>query len=414
MPAYIVRPIMGDRKSSIRPDSQQRVALLIFTGMFAFLALAAAAVAAPEGQSKPRKAAPLAMAKVKQEGRALVFQVRTSRQVALKHLEARPDLSRPKAKFLCFEMTRAGSGLTSRICLGGKSPHHEVGVTVTNRANKVYSKRTRSATIKRVTDRKMVLSLDPEVVGLKPSRYSWRAITADGSCDPGKFDCRDSFPVKHLAKFDLRPVAVVGCTGGNGEFVTKGPRRGRKVALTFDDGPSLYTQQVLRILKKYDVESTFFTVGQQVEGYPADARKILAQGHELANHSTHHASLPGAADMRRTNSIIKRTTGFRPCLFRPPGGAVSSGVFGAAAQEKLKVVNWNIDTSDWRLPGSGSILNSIKSASSGSIVLMHDGGGPRSQTVAALAAGIESLQRRGYRLVTVTELLGNRFIYRAQ
>ncbi|MGB0120009.1 MAG: polysaccharide deacetylase family protein [Solirubrobacterales bacterium] len=388
--------------------------MLFLTGLFALMVLATVADAAPQSQPKSPESTSVGISKLKQEGRALVFQVRTSRQIALKDLEAKPDLTRPKAKFLCFEMTRAGTGLISRICLGGKSPHHTVGLTRTNRGHKVYSKETRSATVKRVNGRKFVLSLEPGSFGLNPSSYSWRAVTADGNCEPGKFGCRSSFPTKRLAKFDLRPVAVVGCTGGNGEFVTRGPRRGKKVALTFDDGPSLYTPDVLRILKKHEVKSTFFVVGQEVQRYPAEARKILAQGHELANHSTHHATLPGDADIRTTNSIIKRTTGFRPCLFRPPGGAVSSGVLSAAAREKVKVVNWNIDTSDWRLPGSGSILNSIKSASAGSIVLMHDGGGPRSQTIAALEAGIKSLQSRGYRLVTVTELLGNRFIYRTK
>lgn len=406
--------MIAEKGSFNRPGGRAISVLSAFAAVLACLIVAVNASAVPKSPPVKTTESPLEIAKLKQEGKALIFQVRTSRQVALKDLERKPDLNRPRANYLCFEMTPAGSKLISRICIGGKEAHHKVGITRTNKANKVYSKETLPATVKRVGKKKFVISLDPEVARLRASDYSWRVVYSDGTCTPEDFACRSSFPKKHLASFELRPVEIVGCTGGNGEFVTHGPRGSRKIALTFDDGPSLYTSDILRILKKYDVKSTFFEIGQEVQRYPSEARKILARGHELANHSTHHSALPGASDIHTTNSIIKRATGFRPCLFRPPGGAVSAGVFSAAAQEKVKVVNWDIDTNDWRLPGSGSILGAIKSARSGSIVLMHDGGGPRSQTVDALAAGIENLQRRGYELVTVTELLGNRFIYRPQ
>ena len=170
--------------------------------------------------------------------------------------------------------------------------------------------------------------------------------------------------------------------------------------------------QFLHILKRENIKATFFEIGQEVQRYPATSRRILALGHELANHTMHHGAYPGSADIRQTNHVIKKATGFKPCLFRPPGGAVNSGVLSAARAEKVKVVNWDRDTNDWKLPGSASILNTITSAGSGSIVLMHDGGGPRSQTVDALAAGIDRLKHRGYELVTVSELLGNRTIYR--
>jgi len=405
---------MVDSGSFTRPQGRSLILLSAFAAVLALLVLAAIASAAPVNKPEPPADGPVEAAKMKQEGKALIFQVRTNRQIALKDLERKPDMDRPKATYLCFEMTRSGSKLISRICLGGKGAHHKVGVTRTNRVNKVYSKETLPARVKRVGNKKFVVSLDPGDARLRPSDYSWRTVYSDGTCLPGKVDCRTSFPKRHLASFDLRPVEIVGCTGGNGEFVTEGPRGKKRIALTFDDGPSLYTADVLRILRKHEVESTFFQIGQEVQRYPSESRKILAQGHEIGNHSTHHGSLPGASDMATTNSIIKRATGFRPCLFRPPGGAVSSGVFSAAAQEKLKVVNWDVDTNDWKQPGSGSILSSIRSARAGSIVLMHDGGGSRSQTIDALSAGIESLQRRGFELVTVTELLGNRFIYRPQ
>lgn len=407
-----------------RPTGLIRRTILLSTGLLMLFGLIASSPASADpggpgggpGNGKPvQKISPVEKAELSQAGKSLIFQVRTDREIALRKLERQPDLARPLANYLCFEMTRGGSKIISRLCMGGKKgSHHSIGITRTNKAGKVYSKDTVPASVKRIGSRKLVFKIDPQAARLKPAGYSWRVVDADGTCgpEPEIFECRSSFPAKHAAKYRVRPVEIVGCTGGDGEFVTRGPRGKKRIALTFDDGPSLYTPDVLRILKRYDVKSTFFQIGQEVQRYPEESRRILAQGHELANHSTHHSALPGTSNIGQTNSIIKRATGFRPCLFRPPGGAVSSSVLSAARENKVKVVNWDIDTNDWRLPGSGSILNSITSARSGSIVLMHDGGGPRSQTVGALAAGIENLQGRGYELVTVTELLGNEFIYR--
>lgn len=415
--------------TSARPSSRSRRARVLILALASVLLFTGYASAGQNGQNgkgdqaggkpdrpdrdpTPRKS-PVKRAKISQAGKSLIFQVKTDRQMALRKLERQPDLERPRATYLCFEMTRHGSKLISRICVGGKkNSHHRVGITRTNSSGKVYSKDTLAASVKRVGGRKLVFKIDPETARLKPDAYSWHVVEADGSCEPDGDECRTSFPAKHAARYRIRPVEIVGCTGGNGEFVTHGPRDRKRIALTFDDGPSLYTPDVLHILKAYGVHSTFFEIGQEVERYPEESRRILALGHELGNHTTHHGALPGSADIHTTNSIIERATGFRPCLFRPPGGAVNSAVIGAAAHEKVKVVNWDIDTNDWRLPGSGSILHQIKAARSGSIVLMHDGGGPRSQTIEALRAGIENLQHRGYELVTVTELLGNEFRYR--
>jgi len=404
-----------------RPFGHINWAAFTCTGLTAFLVLVASSNAEPANGSaggpdrgEPvQRVSPVTKADISQAGKSLIFQVSTDQEIALRNLERQPDLGRPRAKYLCFEMTRGGSKIISRLCIGGrKNSHHRIGITRTNRSGKVYSKDTIPASLKRSGSRKLVFKIDPAEARLKPAGYSWRIVDADGTCGPNGSECRSAFPAKHLAKYRIKPVEIVGCTGGDGEFITHGPRGKKRIALTFDDGPSLYTPDVLHILKRYGVRSTFFEIGQEVERYPEESRRILAQGHELANHSTHHSSLPGTSNIRQTNSIIERATGFKPCLFRPPGGAVSSSVISAAKQNKVKVVNWDIDTNDWRLPGSGSILNSITSARSGSIVLMHDGGGPRSQTVGALAAGIENLQNRGYELVTVTELLGNEFKYR--
>ncbi len=142
-------------------------------------------------------------------------------------------------------------------------------------------------------------------------------------------------------------------------------------------------------------------------------RRILAEGNEIGNHSTHHSAYPGYADLAATSARIKRLTHFRPCLFRPPYGAVNSGVISAAAQAGMRTVTWDVDPTDWSNPGTGAIYSRIVSAAQpGSIILMHDGGGNRSQTLAALPHMIHTLRSRGYRFKTVSALLGNRLIYR--
>ncbi len=245
-----------------------------------------------------------------------------------------------------------------------------------------------------------------------------RAPTAGGSSFPlapaseDSNACRSSYPGKGFAGYRVRPVDVVGCTGGNGQVVRSGPRGKKLVALTFDDGPSVYTPQVMDVLRRKKVKATFFMLGDLVSRDPSAARRVLAGGHEIANHSSTHPLLPGYSDISRASRTIKRVTGFKPCLFRPPYGALNASVISSARNLGMKSVLWDVDTSDWSTPGTGSIRSRISGAGPGSIVLMHDGGGPRSQTVAALAGAIHNLRSRGYGSRPSPKLLGNRFIYR--
>ena len=135
----------------------------------------------------------------------------------------------------------------------------------------------------------------------------------------GEADRRMPFvlPPKKRAVYRLRPIRVVGClVGGNGELVRNGPRGGKRVALTFDDGPSDYTPEVLHILKRKEVKATFFMLGQQVTRYPSYARRVLALGHEIGNHSYDHA--PASGQLRHPSHQPEHhpATHFRPCLFR--------------------------------------------------------------------------------------------------
>jgi peptidoglycan/xylan/chitin deacetylase (PgdA/CDA1 family) len=207
-------------------------------------------------------------------------------------------------------------------------------------------------------------------------------------------------------------LTPTGCTHGGPSFVTHGPRGRKRIAIGFDDGPSDYTPGVLRVLRRFDSHATFFEIGQETAGRAQIMKKILRQGNEIGNHSLHHEADPSSGSLHETNRLIRRATGFRPCDFRPPDGAVNSGLVSRAHALHMTTVNWEVDPRDWATPGVGAIAsNVIANAHNGSIVVMHDGGGNRSETVAALPAILSHFRHRGYTFVTVAELLGHKFIY---
>jgi peptidoglycan/xylan/chitin deacetylase (PgdA/CDA1 family) len=228
-----------------------------------------------------------------------------------------------------------------------------------------------------------------------------------------------SAAASHSARMRARddgvaPTLPVGCTHGGAPFHTHGPRGRKRIAIGFDDGPSYYTPQVLRILRRFDSHATFFEIGQETVGRTATMRKVLAQGNEIGNHSLHHESDPSSESLHETNHLVRAATGFRPCDFRPPDGHVDSGLIARAHAEHLVTVNWDVDPRDWADPGVGAIAsNVIQHAHNGSIVVMHDGGGNRRETIAALPSILAHFRSRGYRFVTVAQLLGHHFIYLA-
>jgi peptidoglycan/xylan/chitin deacetylase (PgdA/CDA1 family) len=207
----------------------------------------------------------------------------------------------------------------------------------------------------------------------------------------------------------------IGCTHGGAPFRTHGPRGRKRIAIGFDDGPSDYTAQVLRVLRRFGAHATFFEIGQETAGRAAIMKKVLAQGDEIGNHTLHHEIDPSSESLAETDRLIRRATGFRPCDFRPPDGAVNSALIDRAHAENLVTVNWDVDPRDWADPGVAAIVSNVtQNAHNGSIVVMHDGGGDRHQTVAALPAILSHFEHRGYEFVPVEELLGNQFIYPPQ
>ncbi|MDM9380893.1 polysaccharide deacetylase family protein [Chlorogloeopsis sp. ULAP01] len=183
------------------------------------------------------------------------------------------------------------------------------------------------------------------------------------------------------------------------------------IALTFDDGPwPEYTAKILNILRENNIKSTFFVVGQMLKTYPELGKQIVAEGHVIGNHTWHHwyhffNQQAAAFEIDRTSDLIYELTGARTNLFRPPGGILHNGLAAYARGKKYTVVMWSADSVDYRSPSASVLTNRVlKQGSPGGIVLMHDGGGNRSHTVAALPQIISKFKQQGYRFVTIPEL----------
>ncbi|HET7060440.1 MAG TPA: polysaccharide deacetylase family protein [Candidatus Saccharimonadales bacterium] len=204
-----------------------------------------------------------------------------------------------------------------------------------------------------------------------------------------------------------------GCTSPGGTTVTTGPHYPRRVALTFDDGPSVKnTPKILNILNHFGVHGTFFEEGKHVRGREELMTEILASGDEIGNHSYHHPQDPGYGELVQTNHRIQEATGFKPCLFRPPYGLVNSNVSSAASRLGLEIVEWSVDSLDDKHPGVSAIRSNVLSqAEPGSVILMHDGG-HHPQTVRALPGIIRGLKDQGFGFATVTELTGGHCTYK--
>ena len=186
-------------------------------------------------------------------------------------------------------------------------------------------------------------------------------------------------------------------------YVHAGPKA---VALTLDDGPSEYTEQILDILRAHHVTATFCMIGRQIAGRASVVREVAAAGHHITNHTWDHAdqsrlTLPKvAAQIARTTEAMT-DVGITPTMFRAPYGAWSHTVFEATAAAGLNPLDWSVDPRDWSRPGVDSIVSNItRNTRTGSIILDHDGGGDRSQTVAALRIWLPHLLAEGYRFTT--------------
>jgi polysaccharide deacetylase family sporulation protein PdaB len=189
---------------------------------------------------------------------------------------------------------------------------------------------------------------------------------------------------------------------------------GKRIALTFDDGPHpTQTMKILELLDEYGVKATFFVIGENAEYYPEIVAQEVSRGHEVGNHSFSHPNMSKftedeiSAEIRRTDEAIKRAAGITPRIFRPPEGAYTQSVVRAAEKTKKQTVIWTVDTMDWAKSPCDKIVENVKSnVTSGSIILYHDHTHRDAHTYESLAVLIPYLKAQGYEFVTVSELVG--------
>lgn len=189
----------------------------------------------------------------------------------------------------------------------------------------------------------------------------------------------------------------------------------KNCAITFDDGPNaLYTTEILDLLAKYHAKATFFVVGKQADKLPNIVKREVKEGHEIAVHTyTHNYNKNITEDVLKdelihTSNVINRLTGIKPTLFRPVGGFFNDIIINTAINNDYRVImwSWHQDTKDWSKPGIDTITSHvILNARPGDIILLHDSGGDRSQTVKALENILKFFNKNGYKCITISEML---------
>lgn len=351
----------------------------------------------------------LARISVGQKSRRLVISFKVRGKIVGRLLGPMPPPGDETPHYLCLVLHRNGRPGTTRICPGRRSKGPwRLGVQRFHSDGALRSQKTIGVRMLTVKSDKLRMALRPSAAGLAVGSYKVHAESAwsGPACKP-LAACRDRAPTKGAAAFALRPVRLVGCSRAGVGLAFHGPPGKHEVALTFDDGPSIYTPSVLRILNRYHVHATFFEIGEQVAGNAGIMNQILESGDEIGDHTWSHVAFPGFGQIASAKRAIEGATGFEPCLFRPPYGSFNSGTVATAKRLGLSTIVWDVDPRDWSTPGTAAIYSRVVSATHpGSIVLMHDGGGPRGETVAALPRIIRTFKSRGYRMVTVSQLLG--------
>jgi peptidoglycan/xylan/chitin deacetylase (PgdA/CDA1 family) len=208
------------------------------------------------------------------------------------------------------------------------------------------------------------------------------------------------------------PSAAVKAVLAYTPFVKEGGDRGRDIALTFDDGPGPYTPGVLSVLEHFHVHATFFEIGEMLRYFSASTERELRDGDVIGDHTETHPEMATLSAHAQHEELfeqilhIELVGGPRPVLFRPPYGSYDATTMRELRSLHLLMVLWSDDTEDYLQPGVSVIVQrALAGAHPGAIILMHDAGGTRTQTIAALPTIIRDLRGRGFHLVTVPELL---------
>lgn len=212
----------------------------------------------------------------------------------------------------------------------------------------------------------------------------------------------------------LTPILSVSASSGDTKVYGCVSNDEMKIALTFDDGPHpKRTGEILDVLGEYGIKATFFQVGENVILYSDAAKRVVAEGHEIGNHTYTHPHIKNlnedqlSEETKKCENAIIDVTGVHPKLFRPPEGVVDAAVKTWASKSGYSVVLWSVDTKDWAGTSSEDMVLKVQNKiKSGDIILMHDYSSKRCHTVEALKKMIPMLIDKGYEFVTVSELLG--------
>ena len=187
----------------------------------------------------------------------------------------------------------------------------------------------------------------------------------------------------------------------------------KKIALTFDDGPHpRKTREILEILDEYGIQATFFVIGQNAVNYPDTMKLLVESGCEIGNHTYSHENFRNMSlnemqkEFERCEQTLRENFSVEPTLIRPPQGVCSEGLLSVSRQMNYDIILWSIDTKDWAHASAENIArNILENADSGDIILMHDYIAGKSGTCDALRIIIPTLMERGFKFVTVGELI---------
>lgn len=360
------------------------------------------AVAAGGGPSAP-VVEPIA-ATVKQRVRRLQLTVRAREPITDEALGR---------SSVCIYVARTRSGpFRQRICFAGRrAPRLTIA---TRRQGEWLDPSPVSAEARVAGRRALEATARFDLLGLEPGAFRWVARSTSRACRRMNEESVCAEVPEQGAREDLevRPVAIRGCRARRGSLRSHGPRGRRAIALTFDDGPAQLTGQIAQALERHGARGTFFSLGQYVRGRASTLRGLAKAGHELANHSYDHKAFPSLGSLTRTSALIRSASGFAPCHFRPPYGSVNGALIARAGAARMETITWDVDPRDWAGASSSSIAAHIlRNAHPGAIVVLHDGPVPRGQTLAAVKRVVPALKRRGYRVVTVANLLREGMIW---
>jgi len=383
------------------------------------------AAAARGAGSVPAQPLGVQTASLTQMGQDLVWQLELTHSFS-------PGALRRKHESLCLLIERPSNGsVAGQVCLAGPLRDQASPSLLWSAVGRVGSGPAVpiAATVTRSSDRELTASFLPSSIGLQYRPLRWQVLSTARvpGCTPaapGTATCSTLFPATP-AVVVLHIPRLVGCVPSGPNWVFTGPRKLREIALTFDDGPwdTPPTAEFVQELARLHEPATFFEIGEHIPEYDPHGtveREMLADGDMIGDHTWSHPDMLGlsASEQREQLSLAaaairKATGGFEPCLFRAPYGAVDPSLLKLARSMGFTTIQWDIDPRDWALPGESEIIdNVLDNAHNGGIIEEHFGGGPRYETLDALPEEVAGLRKRGYQLVTLTQMLGYKLVYR--